>query len=277
MREAREHKFPIDGMHLSSGYCQDPTTGERNYFTWTDKQKYPDPSELGRILEKELNSVVIINVKPWLLESHPWYEEAASRKAFVGAAPDCLPSSTSSSQPQEPDRCGSNGQSRSLHWSVNMGETAPGSYLDFSGPGFLEWQRYMREGVLVHNITGFWIDNNEFSTLIDDEETFIGERNFWSSLPAQLRPVVTARPWEVEDSRVDGEVSSRLGWGGGKISVGAVGRASQTMGMAKATFEALLVSVQRFYRHLLNRNSPLTPLFLSFLSFRRPKDPTTDL
>lgn len=241
VREAKEHKFPIDGMHLSSGYCQDPKTGERNYFTWTDKEKYPDPSEFGRTVEKELESVVIINVKPWLLESHPWYEQAARARAFVGAAPDCLPTSSSSSTPQEPDRCGEQGQSRTLHWSVNMGETAKGSYLDFSSPGYLEWQRFMREGVLKHGTTGFWIDNNEFSTLIDDEETFEGERDFWS-LSSELQTTLTSRTFTEDDSRLNSEVSSRLGWGGGKVSVGAVGRASQTMGMAKATFECLLVS-----------------------------------
>lgn len=57
VRETRENGFAIDGMHLSSGYCQDANTGHRNYFTW-DLEKYPNPADMGRELERDLNCQV---------------------------------------------------------------------------------------------------------------------------------------------------------------------------------------------------------------------------
>jgi hypothetical protein len=61
------------------------------------------------------------------------------------------------------------------------------------------------------------IDNNEYSGLFDDLEEFKGEVD----------------PWLVESDKYNPQVARRLGWGGGKTSVGRVGRTSQTIAMAK--------------------------------------------
>lgn len=226
---AHSHGFPIDSMHLSSGYAVDSITGERNYFTW-DSAKYPDPAALGRTLEKQLCCKVIINVKPWLLETHSSYHTTAERGAFIKAAPDSR-SIRLGELPIDPDRCGhfSSQPARTMHWSKGMGVTGKGSYFDYSSKeGCREWQRLMTQGVLKNNISGFWIDNNEFSSLIDDEEELEGDIDMWS-IPEAVSPIST---------RGD-EVAKRMGWGRGPISAGSVGRAVLTMGMARATFEHL--------------------------------------
>lgn len=213
VREAKSRRFGIDGMHLSSGYCQDALTNERHYFTW-NRIRYPEPSELGVGLEKEEQCQVVINVKPWLLETHPEYTDVAARGAFVKAAPDALAIL---------DRCGAHGQSRTWHWSSSMGQTLQGSYFDFSSSqGAAMWRRLVTSRILSQSITGLWIDNNEMSTLIDDCERFAGEESFWS----------------IDGSRT--EVNERMAGFAGETDVGAWGRAIQTMGMAKASYQALV-------------------------------------
>ncbi|PRP78004.1 polyamine transporter 3, partial [Planoprotostelium fungivorum] len=213
--ETRQHGFPVDGMHLSSGYCVDEKSQERNYFVW-NREKYPDPSEMGRKMEEEMSCQLIINVKPWLLDGHPWYTSTSTQRAFVRSPPDALDDS---------DRCGHNGEAKTIHWSANMGETAKGSYIDFSSTeGDQAWRGFLREGVMRHHITGVWIDNNEFSTLYDDCVSLRGQVN----------------PWMEPTNTTETEVSGRMGWRG-DIAVGAVGRQVLTMGMARSTFTELLL------------------------------------
>ena len=232
VQEARRQGFPIDSMHLSSGYAVDSQTGERNYFTW-DPTKYPDPAALGRRLEGDLHCTVIINVKPWLLETHAFYAAVANEAAFVRAAPDAR-SERAGEAPQDTDRCGAYASqpARTMHWSKGMGVTGKGSYFDFSShAGCREWQRLMDMGVLANNITGVWIDNNEFSSLIDDEEELQGDLDMWS-LPSDT---LGAQSHDKEA----GEVAARMGWGKRPTTVGSVGRHVLTMGMARATYQHL--------------------------------------
>lgn len=239
VEQARKEGFPIDSMHLSSGYCVDSKTGERNYFYW-DKIKYPDPAKMGSLLERELSCKVIINVKPWLLESHPYYEDAAQKGVFIRAAKDARPIESGKS-PLDEDRCGlfDSVPSRTLHWARGMGDTGKGSYIDFSSKaGSEEWKRLMKVGVLGNNITGFWIDNNEFSSVIDDQVEFQGDLNLWSLPKGGVSDVkISERATDIQR-----EVASRMGWGSRSIESGAVGPATQTMGMARATFDGLLQS-----------------------------------
>ena len=215
VRETRAHGFRLDGMHLSSGYCLDASSGERNYFIW-NRDKYPDPAALGQEMEKELQCQVIINVKPWLLDGHPWYARTASEGAFVGAAPDAA------------DR-GEHGECKTIHWSSSMGQTARGSYIDFtSNGGCSAWSKLMQDGVLSKHISGMWIDNNEFSSLVDDAAQLAGDINPWT-LPSQ----------SAEEAQAEG--AARMG-PHGAVAAGAVGRQVLTMGMARATYVALMAA-----------------------------------
>lgn len=208
----RAKGFPVDGMHLSSGYCQDETTQERHYFEW-NRARYPDPQAMGTQLEQDRACQVIINVKPWLLESHPAHEDVAKHNAFILAADDATI-----------DTRGQHGQSRTLHWSSSMGQTAKGSYFDFSSrQGCEAWTRLLVGGVLNNHITGVWIDNNEYSTLVDDGDVFAGE----------------VCPWQAIDGN-EGQTSRRLANWRSRTQAGTHGRAAQTMGMARCTYLALL-------------------------------------
>jgi alpha-glucosidase len=237
VEEARLNGFPIDAMHLSSGYAVDSATGERNYFVW-DSKKYPDPVALGKKLERELHCKIIINVKPWLLETHPSYTETAAKSAFVRAAPDARPDDTrTSNQGRDEDRCGSDDShpARTMHWSKGMGVTGKGSFFDFSSHSACrEWQRLMSEGVLSKSITGIWIDNNEFSSLIDDEEEIRGQIELWT-VPTSI----VTNTIEGTKAEQAAEVANRMGWGRRPTPVGSVGRGVLTMGMARATYHHL--------------------------------------
>ncbi|CAE6538194.1 unnamed protein product [Rhizoctonia solani] len=177
-----------------------PETDNRHYFVW-NRQRYPDPRALGMALEQEMNIRIIVNIKPWLLDDHPLYEEALKGESYVRAAEDA-----------DSDI----GVAKSLLWSNAPGEHMYGSYLDFSSPGAVEWwSRHIKEDIVGMNMTGMWIDNNEYSGLVDDAEVYVGKSSFWGG----------------------GDWESRLGWGGGKICVGQAGRLIQMMGMAKVKYQ----------------------------------------
>ncbi|CAO1637799.1 unnamed protein product [Sympodiomycopsis kandeliae] len=223
--------FPIDAMHLSSGYCQDEQTKERLYFHW-NKQRYPDPAALGESLEKERKCQIIINVKPWLLTSHPQYDQVARLgSAFV--------KSTS----EDEDTQGMHGQSLTLHWSSSMGQTAKGSYFDLtSQKGCQAWAELVQRGVLDMGITGVWIDNNEYSTLIDDGDVFTGEVQAWE-MPTEVRQTTTQatpHPEILQTYCTPSAVRERMSGYSGPHNAGTYGRAIQTMGMARSTYSTLL-------------------------------------
>ncbi|CUA68775.1 hypothetical protein RSOLAG22IIIB_03635 [Rhizoctonia solani] len=203
VKTCRKKGFPIDALHLSTGWCQNPETDNRHYFVW-NRQRYPDPRALGTALEQEMNIRIIVNIKPWLLDDHPLYEEALKGESYVRAAEDA-----------DSDI----GVAKSLLWSNAPGEHMYGSYLDFSSPGAVEWwSRHIKEDIVGMNMTGMWIDNNEYSGLVDDAEVYVGKNSFWGG----------------------GDWESRLGWGGGEIFVGQAGRLIQMMGMAKTTYDTML-------------------------------------
>ncbi|KAJ7267606.1 glycosyl hydrolases family 31-domain-containing protein [Mycena haematopus] len=206
LKDCRTHGFPVDGLYLSSGWCQDEATGDRNYFVW-NRSRYPSPADFGRIIEKELGVQLIVNMKPWLLAVHPRYNAALERGAFVRPAPDAAEAGATAST--------------SWLWAVGWESHKPGSYFDYSSHGGCAfWDEQIRTELLANGLTGMWIDNNEISGLEDDEERFAGEVG------------VFAGP--------GGNVETRMGWGGGEIRVGSVGKAMQTMGMARTTYETVL-------------------------------------
>lgn len=63
------------------------------------------------------------------------------------------------------------------------------------------------------------IDNNEMAGMVDGHARFRGQVGMWGSRLA-----------DVADN-----VEKRMGWGGGVARVGSVGKAANTMGMARAS------------------------------------------
>ncbi|KAJ6494934.1 glycosyl hydrolases family 31-domain-containing protein [Mycena vulgaris] len=206
LKDCRTNGFPVDGLHLSSGWCQDEGNGDRNYFVW-NRARYPSPAELGRIVETELGVQFIVNIKPWLLLGHPRYADARAAGAFMRAPPDAE----------------EQGAARSWVWACGFASHKPGSYFDYSARAAREWWgAQIRQELLANGLTGMWIDNNEMAGMMDDEERFVGEEGVFGAK--------------------GGSVETRMGWGGGEIRVGSVGKAVQTMGMARATYETVLAA-----------------------------------
>ncbi|KAJ7761077.1 glycosyl hydrolases family 31-domain-containing protein [Mycena metata] len=206
LKDCRTHGFPVDGLYLSSGWCQDEETGNRNYFVW-NRERYPSPADFGRIVEKELGVQFIVNIKPWLLAAHPHYAKALERHAFVRPAPDEEGAVASTS----------------WVWAAGFASHKPGSYFDYSARAGCEyWAEQIRTELLANGLTGMWIDNNEMSGMTDDEERFAGEVGLWGN--------------------TGDNVETRMGWGGGEIRVGSVGKAVQTMGMARTTYETVIAA-----------------------------------
>ncbi|SGY50174.1 BQ5605_C001g00861 [Microbotryum silenes-dioicae] len=217
VKKSRGEGFPIDGLYLSSGWCQEEGTDLRHYFAW-NKSRYPNPAEFGRTVEQDLQVQVIVNVKPWLLETHPGIHSAAKVGAFVRAPKDAL---------GDPSRASEEGDKRDLVWSSGFGAHALGRYLDYSSKsGSKWWTDSVQQQLLSNNLTGIWIDNNEMAGMVDDDATFKGELGLWNTTTAQ--------------GKIGDNVQRRMGWGRGETTVGSVGKAVQTMGMARATYEALL-------------------------------------
>ncbi|KAJ7782318.1 glycosyl hydrolases family 31-domain-containing protein [Mycena maculata] len=205
LKDCRTHGFPVDGLYLSSGWCQDEGNGDRNYFVW-NRARYPSPAGLGRIVETELGVQFIVNIKPWLLEGHPRFHDALAKGAFVRPAPDAEEGVTAA---------------KSWVWACGFASHKPGAYFDYSTHAAREWWgAQIRKELLANGLTGMWIDNNEMAGLMDDEERFVGEEGVFGPK--------------------GGNVETRMGWGGGEIRLGSVGKAVQTMGMARSTYETVL-------------------------------------
>lgn len=203
---SREKRFALDGLYLSSGWCQAPITDDRIYFAW-NTLRYPNPAEFGRIVETELEVQTIVNIKPWLLDVHPMLESAEKTGAFMRAAPDSMDASEGGSQ-------------RDLVWSSGFGAHAPGRYFDYSSKaGSKWWSTAIQQQLISNGLTGMWIDNNEMAGMIDDEVRFRGELGMYDA--------------KVAGVKIDDSVEKRCGWNGGEIRVGSVGKAINTMGMAR--------------------------------------------
>ncbi|CAK5265429.1 unnamed protein product [Mycena citricolor] len=205
LRDCRTNGFPVDGLYLSSGWCQDEETGNRNYFVW-NYSRYPTPAEMGRIVEKELGIQLIANTKPWLLKVHPRYEEALTKGAFIRPAPDA-PAGAKAAM--------------SYCWSAGWNAHAPASYFDYSSRAGSEWWgTAVKEELVANDVTGIWIDNNEMSGLTDDDERYSGE------LP--MSSIKT--------------IEQRMGWNGGETRVGSAGKMMNIMGMARTTYDAVIAA-----------------------------------
>ncbi len=162
-----QHDIPCDLFHLSSGYTTD-AQGRRNVFTW-NRARVPDPA--GMVAHFHAAGIKLAaNIKPWLLRSHPAYDEVAAAGGFVQAADE-------------------DGPEVNRFWSGGLYESAPGSYIDFtSAAGYEWWQAGVRDALLAYGIDAVWNDNNEFE-LPDDDARCAG---FGEPLRAQdARPLLT--------------------------------------------------------------------------------------
>lgn len=162
-----EHDIPCDLFHLSSGYSTD-AEGRRNVFTW-NQQRIPDPATMAaRFHSRGIR--LAPNIKPYLLTTHPHYDDLAARGGFIRSA--------SGDRPE-----------LNLFWSGGAYQTAPGSYVDFSSrAGYTWWQARIADALLDHGIDAIWNDNNEFEVWDDSAQA----DGFGQPIPMGMaRPIQT--------------------------------------------------------------------------------------
>jgi len=162
-----QHDIPCDLFHLSSGYSLSES-GERRVFTWNNN-RVPDPKQMVDTFHNA-GIHVAANIKPYLLKTHPYYNEVAERGGFIQAADGSAPAT-------------------GTFWSGAAYSSGDGGYVDFtSAAGYDWWKQRATEALLNYGIDTLWNDNNEFQ-LWDDTARCDG---FGQPLPLGLaRPLQT--------------------------------------------------------------------------------------
>jgi alpha-glucosidase len=163
----RQHDIPCDLFHLSSGYTTGPD-GKRYVFTW-NHSRVPDPGAMAQYFH-DAGIRLAANIKPYLLTTHPYYDDLAAQGGLVRQAdrdePEIAP-----------------------FWSGGRYEFDYGSYVDLSSAaGYDWWQAHVTAALFEHGIDVTWNDNNEFE-IVDDAARLAG---FGEPIPAALgRPLLT--------------------------------------------------------------------------------------
>lgn len=143
----QQHDIPCSMFHLSSGYTTD-AAGRRNIFTW-NRSKIPDPRSMTQYFH-DAGIRLAANIKPHLLTTHPDYDTVRQLGGFI----------------RDPD---THEPVLAMMWSGGAGESAFGSYIDFtSHAGYAWWKARITEQLLAYGIDAIWNDNNEFELWDDD-------------------------------------------------------------------------------------------------------------
>lgn len=163
----RQHDIPCDMFHLSSGYTTDED-GKRCVFTW-NRSKVPQPEQMVQHFH-DAGIRLAPNVKPYMLKTHPNYDEVAGKGGFIQQAASDAPEI-------------------STFWSGGAMESDDGAYLDFtSEAGYDWWQERLQATLLDYGMDAVWNDNNEYE-LWDDEARCAG---YGEPIPiGQARPLQT--------------------------------------------------------------------------------------
>ncbi|KAK5089216.1 hypothetical protein LTR05_003442 [Lithohypha guttulata] len=138
----KEHDIPCSGHQMSSGYSiAEHVPKVRNVFTWNN-HRFPDPEGFA----KRYNSLgirLLTNIKPFVLASHPNYNDLDSAKGLF-------------TDPK------TNKTAQVRLWSAGGGESDVGSHLDFTSPATYSWWREGVHKLRKQGISAMWNDNNEY-------------------------------------------------------------------------------------------------------------------
>lgn len=193
--DIEEHEIPCEGMYVSSGYLK-ADDGKRYAFVW-NKRKFPDYGKFLDDLGKRGYNL-IMNIKPGILTTHPWYKELYDKGYFVKAS-DGKPCVV-------------------FYWGGNA------SFVDFSNPKAFEWwKNKLKEVFLSHPNCGIWNDNNELE-LEDPQSDAFKTRTLFStkmcqaSYEASLELNNNLRPWLTTRSGYAGIQKYSRTWSGDNVS-----------------------------------------------------------
>jgi alpha-glucosidase (family GH31 glycosyl hydrolase) len=150
VRKLKENDIPCSAHQMSSGYSIAETEPKvRNVFNW-NKHRFPDPEKwIAELHSKGLR--LLTNIKPFVLTSHPDYQNLADSGALF----------------RDPE---TKGPAIMRLWSAGGGEGGDGCHVDFTSATAFKWwyngvQRLKRAGV-----DAMWNDNNEYTLPSDDWE-----------------------------------------------------------------------------------------------------------
>ena len=134
--------FPMDGFHLSSGYTVQ--NGKRCVFTW-NHTRFTKPKEyFAKMNEKGAQNVP--NIKPGILEVHPWFDEFRQKDVFVKDSED------------------------ETTYSVGKWWGGDGAFWDFTKADARKaWKEYLTEHVIAYGTNSIWNDNCEYDSLLDKD------------------------------------------------------------------------------------------------------------
>ena len=152
-----DHDLGCTSFHLSSGYT---SIGNKRYVFHWNLDKFPAPAAfVARYADAGV--VLVPNIKPALLRSHPLYGQVAAAGLFVADA---------EGEPIE-----------AQFWDE------VGSYIDFTNPAAARWWREkVTSALLDQGMIATWNDNNEYE-IWDIRARFHG---FGDARPAaDMRPV----------------------------------------------------------------------------------------
>ncbi|MCR5290783.1 MAG: glycoside hydrolase [Treponema sp.] len=193
--DIEKQDIPCEGMYVSSGYLK-ADDGKRYAFVW-NKKKFPDYGAFLDALGKRGYNL-IMNIKPGILTTHPWYKELYDKGYFVKDS-DGKPCVV-------------------FYWGGNA------SFIDFSNPqAFTWWKDKLKEVFLSHQNCGIWNDNNELE-LEDPQSDAYKTRTLFSSKMCQAAFEASQeldksrRPWLTTRSGYAGIQKYSRTWSGDNVS-----------------------------------------------------------
>ncbi len=133
----------IDNFWLASGYSTGEEDGLRYTFNW-NKKRFPDPEKFFSTMnDKGIN--VICNLKPGVLENHPYAEYYEQKDAYIKTA-----------------------DGKSPYYGRWWGGT--GRFIDFTGEkGRQAWKELLKTTILEKGTKTVWNDNCEMDGVEDKE------------------------------------------------------------------------------------------------------------
>lgn len=138
----QKYDIPCSGFQMSSGYTVAETEPKtRNVFTW-NRHRFPDPKGFCDAFHKR-GIRLIANIKPYILGSHPEYENLVKAGALF----------------KDP---ATKESAIARLWSAGGGESGEGGHIDFSSKaGYEFWYNGVKE-LRKTGMDCMWNDNNEY-------------------------------------------------------------------------------------------------------------------
>ena len=147
-KKLEKYNIPCSGFQMSSGYTVAETEPKtRNVFTW-NCHRFPDPKAFCDAFHAK-GIRLIANIKPYVLASHPEYQNLTEAGAFF-----------TDSRTEE--------SAIARLWSAGGGESGEGGHIDFSSKaGYEFWYNGVKE-LRKAGMDCMWNDNNEYTVPSDD-------------------------------------------------------------------------------------------------------------